>query len=335
MRKFLTVLLSAALLITLACCGSGQEDPFDDLWNTSNTSSGRHSSSEAASSVAPESDPVAGIEISLPDESDLPNESSSTDPVQESPEAPKTESSTPANESSATSRNESSASPKSESSATSRNESSAMSKTESSTPKTESSATSKTESSHTSKTESSATSKTESSSKAESSGDGTSSDVSGDNSGDNSTEEPDNPDPVFVTAISYDSDITIYLPEGWSVLKKSGYDLEVASASRSEYLSASASGLGDVSGLTEEEIFEAMFEEAKITYSKENGYTVSKGTVSLNSKKHSVITIQKANNSELYRQVAYLLSGNHLVTVTVMVSRSANAKTVWTFIDKA
>lgn len=327
MRKFLVTAAAVLILISLTCCNKQPADPFDDLWNASTDRAGWNSSapSPAASSNAPVPSEPSEISLSsLPDET-VPSEDDVSEPSSEA-------------ESSAQG-NETSEPPAESSRETSRQNTSGTTSSGSNTSRTTSgSNTSRTTSgSNTSRTTSgSNTSGTTSrpASSAPSSSDQPSSGTSGDPGGNNSSEEPDDPPPVYTSQIPYDDLITIFLPDNWSVLKHSGTDFEAASDSRSQFLTASASGLGNASGLTEDEIFEVMLEEAQSEYTVEKGYAVSEGSVSLAGRKQKVITIQKSDGSELYRQVAYILSGNHLVTFTVMVTRSSSARNVWKFIDK-
>ncbi|MBQ3935124.1 MAG: hypothetical protein II715_04830 [Clostridia bacterium] len=335
MRKFLVTAAAVLILISLTCCNRQPADPFDDLWNASTDRAGWNSSapSPAASSNAPVPSEPSEISLSsLPDET-VPSEDDVSEPSSEA-------------ESSAQG-NETSEPPAESSRETSRQNTSGTTSSGSNTSRTTSgSNTSRTTSgSNTSRTTSgSNTSRTTSGSNTSGTtsrpassaptSDQPSSGTSGDPGGNNSSEEPDDPPPVYTSQIPYDDLITIFLPDSWSVLKHSGTDFEAASDSRSQFLTASASGLGNASGLTEDEIFEVMLEEAQSEYTVEKGYAVSEGSVSLAGRKQKVITIQKSDGSELYRQVAYILSGDHLVTFTVMVTRSSAARNVWKFIDK-
>ena len=330
MRKFLVTAAAVLILISLTCCNRQPADPFDDLWNASTDRAGWNSSapSPAASSNAPVPSEPSEISLSsLPDET-VPSEDDVSEPSSEA-------------ESSAQG-NETSEPPAESSRETSRQNTSGTTSSGSNTSRTTSGTTSgsntsrTTSGSNTSRTTSGSNTSGTTSRPASSAptSDQPSSGTSGDPGGNNSSEEPDDPPPVYTSQIPYDDLITIFLPDSWSVLKHSGTDFEAASDSRSQFLTASASGLGNASGLTEDEIFEVMLEEAQSEYTVEKGYAVSEGSVSLAGRKQKVITIQKSDGSELYRQVAYILSGDHLVTFTVMVTRSSAARNVWKFIDK-
>ena len=322
MRKFLVTAAAVLILISLTCCNRQPADPFDDLWNASTDRAGWNSSapSPAASSNAPVPSEPSEISLSsLPDET-VPSEDDVSEPSSEA-------------ESSAQG-NETSEPPAESSRETSRQNTSGTTSSGSNTSRTTSGTTSGSNTSRTTSGSNTSGTTSRPASSAPSSSDQPSSGTSGDPGGNNSSEEPDDPPPVYTSQIPYDDLITIFLPDSWSVLKHSGTDFEAASDSRSQFLTASASGLGNASGLTEDEIFEVMLEEAQSEYTVEKGYAVSEGSVSLAGRKQKVITIQKSDGSELYRQVAYILSGDHLVTFTVMVTRSSAARNVWKFIDK-
>ncbi|MBR4467582.1 MAG: hypothetical protein IKS34_04690 [Clostridia bacterium] len=330
MRKFLVTAAAVLILISLTCCNKQPADPFDDLWNASTDRAGWNSSapSAAASSDAPVPSEPSEISLSsLPDET-VPSEDDVSEPSSEAESSePASETSEPPAESSRETSRQNTSGTTSSGSNTSRTTSGTTSGSNTSRTTSGSNTSRTTSGSNTSGTTSRPASSAPTS-------DQPSSGTSGDPGGNNSSEEPDDPPPVYTSQIPYDDLITIFLPDSWSVLKHSGTDFEAASDSRSQFLTASASGLGSASGLTEDEIFEVMLEEAQSEYTVEKGYTVSEGSVSLAGKKQKVITIQKSDGSELYRQVAYILSGDHLVTFTVMVTRSSAARNVWKFIDK-
>lgn len=339
MRRFLAILLPLVILFSLTCCQT-TTDPFSEYWTSGNssrrqTSSSAEPGSEIEESPAPSRDDSV-IEISWPDDSSA-EEPSSED---EKPSAEPSEQASSQQESSKqeTSKNTSKAET---SKNTSRSETSKnTSKTE--TSRTTSGTTSQTASGTTSGTTSSTTSGTASGTESKTasgtesgtssaagtdSGSDTTSDDTSENSGEESTDRP-----LFTQYVYLKGIAMVWFPENWSYTQGGEYVLDAANSSKSQFITATYAALGGT-GLTENILREAAYEELTEQYPVSKGYTVSKTNVTLNDGKHPAVTIIKSNGSEPVRQQIYLLKNGNMLTITFFANRSSDIQTLWSFVE--